>query len=129
MENLLNPTPQDIKTRNELWAKALDENSQKARKRMRNDIGGRCCLAVAEDVAIQCGVKIDDNDRDLHFPAPDVGRFFGWRDGDNPFLKTPSGDECLASLLNDGCESFGVVELTHRQIAECVRNTFVHTEE
>jgi hypothetical protein len=135
-KNLLDPTPAQVKSRNRLWAEALLKNKRKARGGMYDDKGGRCCLAVAQDVAISCGVKVVGVHDGL--PANDVCMFFGW-DSDNPFLTavvngvTKRG---AASALNDGTPSIGsalikdtkIVEkgLSHKQIAELVMNTFVH---
>lgn len=139
--NLLNPTPAQIKHRNRLWAKALLQNDRKARGEMHDIHGGRCCLAVAQDVAIQHGVfdpslrKIDDS-----FPHDAVCRFFGWKTN-NPSLKVNVDDKFVqeeASTLNDGDINFAGIDienskirrkgLSHKQIAECVLNTFVRSE-
>jgi hypothetical protein len=135
-KNLLNPTPAQIKSRNRLWAEALLKNKRKARGEMYGDKGGRCCLAVAQDVAISCGVEVDGVHDSL--PANDVCMFFGW-DSDNPSLNVVVNGETkrnVASALNDGTKYIGsasikdtkIVEkgLSHKQISELVMNTFVH---
>lgn len=118
VKNLLNPTPAQIKYRNRLWANALRENKKKAKRQMRDGEGGRCCLAVASDVAHSHGVKGLEN---VNFPHENVGRFFGWG-FKNPTLKTKKSTYS-ASVLNDGNTD---IELSHQEIAECVENTFVH---
>lgn len=122
MKNLLNPTPAQIKYRNRLWAKALEENPKKARKAMRRN-GGRCCLAVAEDVAKSCGVKWRDSYENNIMPMLQVSKFFGW-ENQSPVLNMPNGQRMPAFRLNDGYKS--ISPFSHKQIAECVRNTFVH---
>jgi hypothetical protein len=133
--NLLNPTKTQIKQRNQLWAEALIKNKKKATGGMYKN-GGRCCLAVAQNVAKECGVEIPDDpndegyiDKDA-FPHQNVIDFFGW-DGVNPDLVYPiTGgiSEYCASDLNDGeCFSAnGSNGMSHKRIAECVLNTFVH---
>jgi hypothetical protein len=135
-KDLLNPTPAQIKSRNRLWAEALLKNKRKARGVMYDDKGGRCCLAVAQDVAISCGVEVFGVHDSL--PANEVAEFFGWG-ADNPDLTAVVNGETkhnVASALNDGTPSIGsasikdkkIVEkgLSHKQISELVMNTFVH---
>jgi hypothetical protein len=135
-KNLLDPTPAQIKHRNRLWAEALLKNKRKARIRMYSNKGGRCCLAVAQDVAISCGMEVDGVSDDL--PDDDVCAFFGW-DSNNPFLTVVVNGETkrdAASALNDGTPSIGCTfikdkkikekGLSHKQISELVMNTFVH---
>jgi hypothetical protein len=135
-KNLLDPTPAQIKHRNRRWAEALLKNKRKARGEMYSNKGGRCCLAVAQDVAISCGVKIVGVSDDL--PDDDVCAFFGW-DDNNPFLNAVVNGETkrnVASALNDGTPSIGCTlindkkikdkGLSHKQISELVMNTFVH---
>lgn len=136
-KDLLNPTPAQVKHRNRLWAEALLKNKRKARGEMYSNKGGRCCLAVAQDVAISCGVEVDFIDYDS-LPADDVVEFFGWG-SNNPFLTVVVNGEAkrdVASALNDGTEYVGSVSikdkkivekgLSHKQISELVMNTFVH---
>jgi hypothetical protein len=135
-KDLLNPTPAQVKSRNRLWAEALLKNKRKARGEMYGDKGGRCCLAVAQDVAISCGLEVDRVYDSL--PADAVGMFFGW-DSDNPSLTVVVDGETernVASALNDGAAYVGSVAikdkkirekgLSHKQISEIVMNTFVH---
>ena len=136
--NLLKPTPAQVKHRNRLWVNALLENKRKARRGMHDNDGGRCCLAVAQDVAIACGALDSslrkDNDT---FPHESVCEFFGWGTN-NPKLKVKINGKIVeeeASTLNDGHTDFAGCEikdpkmnkkgLSHKQIAECVLNTFV----
>lgn len=135
-KDLLNPTPAQVKYRNRLWAEALLKNKRKARQEMYDGKGGRCCLAVAQDVAISCGVEVDGVYDGL--PADDVCKFFGWG-FNNPSLTAVVNGEIksnAASALNDGPPTIGttlikdkkIVEkgLSHKQISELVMNTFVH---
>ena len=121
MKNLLNPTPAQAKYRNRLWAKALRENKRKARRTMKDLHGGRCCLRVAEDVAIECGVEIKL--RKSKLPSYKVSCFFGWGAFNVPSLNLPDGTIMSAAEINDDLNDCG---LSHKQIAECVENTFVH---
>lgn len=141
--DLLDPTPAQIKHRNRLWAKALLQNDRKARGEMYNVDGGRCCLAVAQDVAIEHGA-LDASLRkeDCHnFPHANVCSFFGWKEN-NPKLNVNVGGQFVkegAASLNDGDTNFAGIDienskirykgLSHKQIAECVLNTFVRPSE
>lgn len=134
---LLNPTPAQVKHRNRLWVEALLKNKRKARGEMYNQDGGRCCLAVAQDVAISCGLDIGYKKNSDSFPHNNVADFFGWGNT-NPWLKVVINDKIIdhqASSLNDGGDWDGMdisnqkiadKGLSHKQISECVMNTFVH---
>lgn len=124
IKNLLKPTKQQIQYRNRLWAEALLENKKKARNAMRNKHGGRCCLQVAEDVAISCGLDIKRSLADDEQPTEDVATFFGWNSTD-PDINIPNGEVVTASGLNDNVGE-RCVGVSHAKIAECVLNTFVH---
>jgi hypothetical protein len=126
VKNLLNPTPQQIKVRNRLWAEALIKNKKKTIGDM-YDNGGRCCLAVAQDVAIKCGLDVKRGDEyEDSVPDPLVGEFFGWGT-ETPELVIPDGEESAIELNDSGSYSFGTsVGMSHKKIAECVLNTFVH---
>lgn len=134
--NLLNPTPAQVKHRNRLWVDALLKNKRKARGEMYNHNRGRCCLAVAQDVAYSCGLDIERKAGDGNFPDESVGEFFGWG-SNNPILNVKINGKIVeeeASTLNDGNQEFAGCEikdpkmnkkgLSHKQIAECVLNTF-----
>lgn len=132
--DLLNPTPSQIKSRNRKWAEALLLNKRKARNRMKDGDGGRCCLDVAQDLAMSCGIKIDKAERSDYLPTDSVRRFFGWP-SDNPYLILPNKEKAGASEINDGKvalakftenKQFQATGLPHSKIAECVLNTFVH---
>ena len=71
--DLLKPTPAQVKYRNRLWVNALLENKRKARRGRHDKDGGRCCLAVAQDVAYSCGLDIETKAVDGHFPHYSVG--------------------------------------------------------
>jgi hypothetical protein len=132
-KELLNPTPSQIKYRNRKWAEALINNKRKARETMYYN-GGRCCLAVAQDVAHELGL-VNYRGSDENFPHKNVSRFFGWgefmpslqyKDYNGKIYYAP------ADALNDGRrnESMNIKiydkGISHKQIAECVLNTFVH---
>lgn len=120
----MKPTPAQIKYRNRKWAEALEKNENKATDQMRDNDGGRCCLQVAEDVAIAMGLDVPRSKSYASSPSYKVKRFFGW-EATNPALiiesrEVPDGI-ASASSLNDG--SF-TREFSHKEIAECVLNTF-----
>lgn len=128
-KNLLNPTPQQVKIRNRMWAEALIKNKKKTTGKMYCD-GGRCCLAVAQNVAIANGVDIPKNYENYGFPHNDVVQFFGW-DNENPrlFIATQFGLSSIeASDLNDEkiYSANGSLGMSHKKISQCVMNTFVH---
>jgi hypothetical protein len=135
--NLLNPTPAQVKHRNRLWVDALLKNKRKARGEMYDHNRGRCCLAVAQDVAISCGLDVGDKKHTDSFPDDRVANFFGWKET-NPSLNIVINGNVTtnqASSMNDGGDWDGVdisdqkiafKGLSHKQIAECVLNTFVH---
>lgn len=132
--DLLNPTPAQIKSRNRKWAEALLLNKRKARNMMKDCEGGRCCLDVAQEVAISCGLVVDKAERSAYLPTDSVRSFFGWGN-ENPPLILPNGKEVGASEINDGKATFTKFTqnnqfketgLPHKKIAECVLNTFVH---
>lgn len=124
----LNPKPLEIKARNRLWAEALIKNRKKANGEMKDEYtGGRCCLRVAEDLMLKLLPEIkDDYVRGSGEPNWQVKHFFGW-DKENPTLKLPGGGNESAAALNDSQWYRGKEEgLSHKAIAECVLNTFVH---
>jgi hypothetical protein len=153
---LLNPTPSQIKYRNRKWSEALINNERKARGTMYSHDGGRCCLAVAQDVAHELGLpdyrgycESHPYDQDVahelgladyrghceSYPHEHISEFFGWQSFD-PSLqyKKHNGkiDYAPASMLNDGLKNQRRNQkiynegIPHKQIAECVLNTFVH---
>lgn len=128
LKNPLNPTEQQRIYRNGLWAKALEANKRKARRSMRDGHGGRCCLQVAEDVAIECGLTIERSMSSDFEPPEQVAKFFGWDDTDPTLSHTDEygGDyETDASQLND-CFYFSNKSLgmPHKEIAKIVRENF-----
>lgn len=130
--DLLNPTPAQIKYRNRKWAEALLANKKKLRSQMYSD-GRRCCLAVAQDVACELGL-VNYRGHDEHEPHCDVGSFFGWDRATNPSLDVATKDKQWRKIdavsLNDGISLSNNKKhqwhgLSHAQIAECVLNTYV----
>lgn len=118
--------------RAQLWAKALRESKRKNRNEMRDDKGGRCCLAVACDVAYANGLERTAATESLGMPSTIVKEWFGW-EYINPKLKLPGGIKENASAINDGSDGYNDLNhthipkrgYTHKQIAEMVLNTFV----
>lgn len=135
MTPLTSPTKRQIVWRNCELAKELINNKRKGTGMMRNyETGGRCCLQVAEDLAIRCGLPISRSHLTHSEPPEEVGQFFGWG-SPNPELKTPHDEEILATELNDGvCGSrqakhkYTQKGLSHKEIAECFLNTFTTTK-
>lgn len=117
------------KQRNRMLAEELRKNKRKARGQMRLN-GGRCCLQVAEDLAIKCGLDIDRSDADSGEPGIQVQRFYGWKDR-NPSLISEENKRCRASVLNDGNEVI-ITSLKklpkkgypHKKIAEFFEKTY-----
>ena len=126
MKNLLDPTRAQAKHRNRLWASALKENKKKARNVMTDGCGGRCCLAVAQDVAESCGVTVDKDIAD-EVPCEATVNFFGWPNNNPNLFITNKNNSLSATEINDGYDYEGEHRgLPHSLIAEAVLNTFVH---
>lgn len=145
MKNPLNPTKRQKQYRNRLWAEALTNNTRKTRGRMKDTAGGRCCLRVAEDLALKMlpVTYTEKYTRGKQFPGIMVSEFFGWdqysHNSSIPLLVIPKKDDCsksgymerTAADVNDN----GFIHLNsnkykkglpHSKIAECVMNTYVH---
>lgn len=118
LKNPLNPTPRQIILRHKAWAKALQENPKKAKGTLRCG-DGRCCLGVAEDVAIELGLDIEKSHGGHALPSVGVSQFFGWGDRNPNLVSDNSGKLISAAYINDA------LDLPHIEIAECVLNTFV----
>jgi hypothetical protein len=94
--------------------------------------GGRCCLAVAQDVACELGIG-NYRDHDEHHPHSNVGLFFGWGQmlpALDVSVKDKQWRKIDAISLNDGISLSNNKKhqesgLSHAQIAECVLNTYV----
>lgn len=114
LNNSHTPTPRQIKERNQAWADALRLNPKKATGFMRDKEGGRCCLAVAVDVAKDFGFPAFTETS--FFPSAGVYQFFGW-DSPDPLLGFNN-----ASHLNDGNKF--TKELSHKEIANLVEKEF-----
>lgn len=129
--SIFNPTPAQVKYRNRKWAEAL----MKSRKGTNQLVDGRkrCCLGVACDVAYKMFPDLIDNaisqdKRGFGVPDGKVNDFFGWVDK-VPELKVNHIKSIGAVTLNDDgvySDEKGVdIPVTHKQISECVLNTFV----
>lgn len=118
------PTKAQKIERAQRWVTALQNNKRKAVEEMKDNKGGRCCLAVAQDVAIKVGgiCLIDPSNL---MPEGETIKWFGWGPS-TPLLRTPNGATIDASELNDGTN--GIKPLTHKQIAECVIATFINPD-
>lgn len=108
-----------FKDRNRLLCQALRENKKKAKNRMRDDAGGRCCLCVARDVAIENGLALPEECPEK-LPEQEVADWYGW-DFKVPYLETPDEGLISATSLNDGCDT---KERSHKTIASYFEATF-----
>lgn len=102
-------------------AKALIANKKKAKDAMSNRAGGRCCLCVLEDVAVEAGKAKKQNNRcDKSSPDNDTINYFGW-DSENPYLfvDQKKKHEFQATEINDSG-----LAIPHRIIAEYFLLTF-----
>ena len=94
------------------WADELDKNEKKATKTMRDGNGGRCCLAVAEDLFLS---RTEHKGKGQGVPTFLCDDWFGW--DDNYVI---GAVPVVAS--NDGTS--GHRELTHKQIATKIRKEY-----
>lgn len=127
-QELMSPTPEQIKERAKLWADELRKNPRKAIRRMRDDDGGRCCLCVAEDVAISCGLEVEEAEIIDFYPKWQTALFFGWtpesnETGDDEFNQPPPLKwqelSVNATALNDD------YDLSHTEIADLVEANYL----
>lgn len=113
--------------RNQKVIRALKLNKKKGKGQMRRSNGNRCCLCVAEDTAIEDGLKLEKCSVSIHncYPQNDTVDYLGW-DGRNPDLvilkEKGQTYSLLASEVNDS-----EVNIPHRIIAEFMANTFTRT--
>jgi len=115
-------TPEQKIENLKLAIKALRENPIKAKHKMSDEFGGRCCLCVIAHVAEDiCGVK-RNTFCDFLTPNVNLNEIFPFnnhfiRIGDNILLK---GE--YASNWNDGSN---VEEKTHAEIADMIEEEFL----
>lgn len=102
------------KERNKRFIKALRENKVKACETMRGAAGGRCCLAVATDVALSDPEGFKLTPETEFNPPEELAEYYGW-EARNPTLEV-DGVEYPASNVNDGKN--GCPEKTHKEIAD-----------
>jgi len=110
-----------------LWYRALLKATDQTRECLKDE-NGRCCLGVACDVYKQNTGKgyWEDNDGALKFQGEgdtlplEVQEWFGLESCD-PYLNHDGLDK-TASSLNDS------EKLSFREIAECVRDTYLRNE-
>lgn len=123
------------KQRNRMLAEELKKNPKKCRLSLRDEKGGRCCLQVAEDLAIKCGLDIKRSDKDEHLPNKLISDFYGWEKYDHdPRLRIypkdhPKHTEIIetAANLNDGFSELKNIPkkgFSHKKIAEFFLNTY-----
>lgn len=99
--------------RNRKGMAALRANEKQAIHKMRDENGGRCCLCVLQDAAIEMGfVPIK---RSVALPCETLSEFYGWNHR-NPDLKWRGG-LLAASGLNDA-------GISHKNIADAFEETF-----
>ena len=105
--------------------KALEENPKKAKGRMKNESGGRCCLCVMEDYAksIDEQIKIGLG----NFPNGDLSDFYGLKNmyESNDMFNFNFKNGEAASFCNDGSIQYGINEHTHKEIAARIREDFL----
>ena len=67
--------------RGKAFVEALRNNKKKATGEMRNGFGGRCCLCVALDTALDMGFEPPIcADQFEYLPPKQMGDFYGWED-------------------------------------------------
>ena len=102
--------------------KALESNPEKSINKMRDGLGGRCCLAVMEDYARSIDPEVRSG-RITH-PHEDLAYFYGITniyDISAFSFKFNNGDK--VHLCNDG--GLGIKEHTHKEIAARIREDFL----
>ena len=119
---------EEYKKRAKYWEQGLIENKKKAEGTMYDeDNGGRCCLAVAQDIACARSKKtkeaIEGNEEvDHEMPHIAVARYFGWKSR-NPEIGHKS---ICASEHNDGEQALDdratLKAKTHKQIAKLIKS-------
>ncbi len=116
-------TPIQI-ARNKKVIAALHKNEKKAQKTMRRPNGGRCCLCVSEDAAIEDGLKIEkcaatrNEYNPISYPQSKTVQWLGW-DKENPDIKVLPKFYLEAAQINDS-----KLNVPHKIIAEFFANTF-----
>ena len=106
--------------------KALESNPKKSIGRMRDNLGGRCCLCVMEDYAIS--IDPDIKKGGSMTPSLDLEGFYGLTRSENLHdsvfvFNFDFKDGVLASECNDGTAY--VKEHTHKEIAARIREDFL----
>lgn len=113
-------TPEQIE-RNRAFIRDLRANPKKAKQKMRDSDGGRCCLCVAYDTAQAMGAGLPDCNR--FWPPDEIANFYGWPSRE-PILEY-EGRRRRASQFNDGSDgATSFQELTHAEIADAFEATF-----
>ena len=107
--------------RNREFLKDLRKNRKKARAKLADDKGGRCCLGVACNTAKRLGLHVEEEDGN-GVPPPGVAKFFGWDDV-NPLLKIPIHEPHSAAVINDSNGNI-IPIFSHKQIANLFEATF-----
>ena len=103
--------------------KALEENPKKAKGRMRDEDGGRCCLCVMEDYAMS--IDPDIKKGGVLTPSLDLEGFYGLKRSENLHgsvfgFNFDFKDGILASEYNDNKNNH-----THKEIAARIRRDFL----
>lgn len=112
----------------ELACQALEANPKKAKGAMRDNNGGRCCLAVMADVACEIkGLQPGELDSDEFFPRASLSEVFGIPNAKShdtgEFSFTIYGNR--AEHYNDGSIQFDVLEKNHVEIAAMIRGAYL----
>ncbi len=110
-------TPEQIE-RNRQFLRDLRANPRKAKGKMHDREGGRCCLCVALNTAVSLGLELRDPiEMYTSLPPRNMGAFYGWGVS-NPHLGV---NRLKAAQHNDGK---GTPELSHPEIADLFEETF-----
>ena len=133
-----NLTDQQV-ARGRALCKALRTNCKKAINRMRTPDGGRCCLAVALDTAIEDGFVVPPRGENTNHTADEypylppftLASWYGWDNQRStrdyfPMLQMPGYYATWhpAGIWNDGDATYRLPPFTHAQIADAFENTF-----
>ena len=116
-------TPIQIE-RNRAFLADLRANQVKAMRKFRNDLtGGRCCLCVAWDSAVNHGFQPEESECTIdEVPHEELADYYGWPSV-NPELKF-FGERRQASEWNDGNPEDRRSAISHVEIADAFEQTF-----
>jgi len=125
--NIPSFTPEQQKENLKLGIKALRANPRKARYKMEDSYGGRCCLKVLSDTAEDiCGLEMNTLVKNDMHPSPLLSEIYGLPNyiaEDEGFFDFLLGkDNIAASSHNDGASTS---EKTHKEIADMIEEQYL----